>query len=93
MASVWNWAIGYLLVFAALQFAVYVYYRRRMDDEASPQGPGGEQPTVDQFAARSAFGDEATGSDVRPCPHCGVGNEPDSTFRYCRNCARQLAGS
>jgi hypothetical protein len=93
MGTVWNWAIGYLLVFAALQFAVYVYYRRRMDDEPSPRGGGREHSSVDQFGARSALGTDSTDADGRPCPHCGTANDLDSTFRYCRNCARRLARS
>ncbi|WP_435359588.1 DUF7577 domain-containing protein [Haloarchaeobius sp. DFWS5] len=93
MVEVWNWAVGYLLVFAVLQLAVYLYYVRQneearsrplLDGEGYPVGDG-DGPT----RARTTEGSSAH-VGTRPCPHCGAENEPDTTFRYCRECAASL---
>lgn len=39
-------------------------------------------------ATAEAYGRSTTD---RLCPHCGVENEPDTTFTFCRNCAQRLA--
>ncbi|QCJ45779.1 MULTISPECIES: DUF7577 domain-containing protein [Haloprofundus] len=38
-------------------------------------------------ATTEAFRKSAT---ERICPHCGVENEADTTFTFCRNCAQRL---
>lgn len=91
MASVWDWTIGYLVVFAALQIAVYVYYRRQVDDGPVPDPTGGDPDTVERVASNRSVRNDDEGTDSRRCPHCGASNEPDTRYRYCRNCARSLS--
>ncbi|MCT9094447.1 hypothetical protein [Haloarchaeobius sp. HME9146] len=94
MAEVWDWAIGYLLVFAALQLAVYIYYRRQTDSGPSRAVPEGDGIGFEERAASAPATRrrEPTG-DSRHCPHCGTPNELDPTFRYCRYCAGDLSGT
>ncbi|WP_267640891.1 DUF7577 domain-containing protein [Haloarchaeobius amylolyticus] len=95
MAEVWDWAIGYLLVFAALQLAVYLYYRRQTDSGASRAVPEGDGVGFDErvTSAPAPRRRESTDGDTRHCPHCGTPNELDAAFRYCRNCAGSLSGT
>ncbi|MFC4406671.1 DUF7577 domain-containing protein [Haloarchaeobius iranensis] len=92
MANVWDWTLGYLVVFAVLQFAVYAYYRRQVDDDPTPDPAGGDPAGIDRTVANTSVrGSETT--DSRRCPHCGASNEPDSRYRYCRNCTKSLSGA
>ncbi|MFD1647220.1 DUF7577 domain-containing protein [Haloarchaeobius litoreus] len=92
MANVWDWTLGYLVVFAVLQLAVYVYYRRQVDDDPTPDPAGGDPAGVDRVVANTSVRDTGA-TDSRRCPHCGASNEPDSRYRYCRNCAKSLSGA
>ncbi|WP_439027593.1 DUF7577 domain-containing protein [Haloarchaeobius sp. DT45] len=96
MAEVWDWAIGYLLVFAALQLAVYIYYRRQTDSGPSRAVPDGDGISLEDRVASAPAApprERETDGDARHCPHCGTPNELDPTFRYCRHCAEPLSGT
>ncbi|MFB6165117.1 MAG: hypothetical protein ABEJ31_08150 [Haloarculaceae archaeon] len=89
--EVWTWIVAYVVGFSLLQLLVYRYFR---DSDASvegpPHGPGERySPAVDGLERDAPRGREATG-DGRYCPHCGATNEPDASFRYCRECASPL---
>ncbi|WP_224448534.1 DUF7577 domain-containing protein [Haloprofundus salilacus] len=51
--------------------------------------PGAANVGPPMAAARAEALREST--TERVCPHCGVENEPDTTFTFCRNCAQRLA--
>ncbi|WP_435333947.1 DUF7577 domain-containing protein [Haloarchaeobius sp. TZWWS8] len=93
MTEVWNWAVGYLLVFAVLQLVVYLYYLRRSEEPRSRPILDGEGYAVGEAPARAPPNDrggEAEGA--RYCPHCGTENERTTVFRYCWSCAKSLTG-
>lgn len=92
MANVWDWTLGYLVVFAALQLAVYLYYRRRTDDDPTPDPTGGDPAGVERVVANTSVAN-ADADERRRCPHCGATNEADARYRYCRNCTRSLSGA
>lgn len=102
MVEVWSWILGYAILFAVVQLAIYLYYVQR--GEGTPSATGGRETedyrrVGDQFDRESPIEDpiddvERPGSldddEHRPCPHCGTPNQTASTIRYCRNCTRSL---
>ncbi|WP_224267928.1 DUF7577 domain-containing protein [Haloprofundus salinisoli] len=73
------------------------------DSAGARRGSGGDEPTEREIvrdrtgavnvgppmstATAEAFRESTT---ERVCPHCGVENEPDTTFTFCRSCAQRL---
>jgi hypothetical protein len=104
MVEVWSWIIGYAVLFAVVQLAIYAYYVRRGesgDPRANAIGDPEEYAHAGDRAKRKPVVDDdlddteparhpGTDADVRPCPHCGTPNETVSTVKYCRNCTRSL---
>ncbi|WP_323674724.1 hypothetical protein [Halorubellus sp. PRR65] len=102
MVEVWSWIIGYAVLFAVVQLAIYAYYVRRGDTnpQASAIGDPEEYTRVGDRVQRNHVDEDAlddhdppTHSNedtVRACPHCGTPNDRLGTVKYCRNCTRSL---
>jgi hypothetical protein len=104
MVEVWSWIIGYAVLFAVVQLAIYAYYVRRGeggDPRANAIGDPEEyahagdrvkrKPVVDDDLDDTEPAQRPTdGRNVRACPHCGTPNESISTVKYCWNCTRSL---
>jgi rubredoxin len=102
MVEVWSWIIGYAVLFAVVQLAIYLYYVQR--GEGTPSATGARdaddyQRVGDQLDPEAPIDDATDGVDPstsfdadehRQCPHCGTPNQAVSTVRYCRNCTRAL---
>jgi hypothetical protein len=100
MVEVWNWIIGYAVLFALVQFLIYTYYVRRGNGTAS--GTGGDTDDYhavsdprepDRIAPDDVDTPDAGDLDddsQRRCPHCGTPNDATPTVKYCQHCTRAL---
>jgi hypothetical protein len=103
MVEIWSWIIGYAILFAVVQLAIYAYYVRR--GEASPRANAIGDPDEYSRVGEPVQRDHVTDDDIddtdstlrtsdddtmQRCPHCGTPNETVSTVRYCRHCTRSL---
>jgi hypothetical protein len=99
----WGPAIATAVVVVTLIQIVAFYYLMRGDDgqskwpSSTEDAPGnsamGGVPTADH---EDATHEEELDHEVEPaesttqCPHCGVPNEKDPMFTFCRNCGSEL---
>ena len=102
MVEVWSWIIGYAVLFAVVQLAIYAYYVRRgeTNPQASAIGDPEEYTRVGDRVQRDPVDEDdladpepashASEESVRSCPHCGTPNERLGTVKYCRHCTRSL---
>lgn len=102
MVEVWSWIIGYAVLFAVVQLAIYAYYVRRgeRNPQASAIGDPEEYARVGDRVHRNHVDEDDLDDDLtrgnpteeafRACPHCGTANENVGTIKYCRNCTRSL---
>lgn len=101
--EVWSWIIGYAVLFAVVQLAIYVYYVRQGEGTPSASGVGDaddyqrigdrierEPLTDDALDDHDAPARQNDDSETRACPHCGTPNQTVNTIRYCRHCTRSL---
>jgi nitrogen fixation-related uncharacterized protein len=105
--SVWAVIAGVVVALVLVQVAVYRYLWSQRESlveaESSNGGRASEDgrrrerrepldPTTSGWVAANR--DDRAGEPAggpRRCPQCGVENEPESTFTFCRNCAGRLA--
>lgn len=104
MVEVWSWIIGYAILFAVVQLAIYAYYVRRGEGNprANAIGDPDEYARAGERLERKPVAEEELDDtepaqrpreddeSVRACPHCGTPNERVSTVKYCRRCTRSL---
>ena len=102
MVEVWSWIIGYAVLFAVVQLAIYAYYVRRgeRNPQASAIGDPEEYARAGDRVHRNHVDEDDLDDPVPPtnpteeafraCPHCGTPNERVGTIKYCRNCTRSL---
>ncbi|NHN42157.1 hypothetical protein G9C85_11035 [Halorubellus sp. JP-L1] len=104
MVEVWSWIIGYAVLFAVVQLAIYAYYVRRGDGRpsASAIGDPDDYPRTGDRVQHDPVDDpqlddtdpQTTQHDAddthRTCPHCGTTNDATATIKYCRICTRSL---
>lgn len=101
--EVWGWILGYAVLFAVVQLAIYVYYVRRGEGTPSASGVGDaedvkrvgdrlERDPLDdgEFPEPEQSTDATEDPGTRSCPHCGTPNETVDTVKYCRHCTRSL---
>jgi len=101
--EVWGWILGYAVLFAVVQLAIYAYYVRRGEGAPSASGVGDaedvkrvgdrlERDPIDEDDLAEPEPPAAAGDDAeaRTCPHCGTPNEAVTTVKYCRHCTRSL---
>jgi ribosomal protein S14 len=103
MVDIWGWILGYAILFAVVQLAIYAYYVRRGDARPGASAIGepddysrvGDRvkgdPLVEKDIGDATPPDQAPNQDdARACPHCGTVNDTTSTIKYCRHCTRSL---
>lgn len=104
--EVWSWIIGYAVLFAVVQLAIYAYYVRQGEGAPSASGVGDadDYQRIGDHIDQDRIADDTTDDDplhqdpranrdddeMRACPHCGTPNQTVGTIRYCRHCTRSL---
>jgi hypothetical protein len=95
----WGWAIAVaVLAITLVHLGAYYYLLREREggsvrpsttgDPGAPTGPLDRDFEVDVDVGVTDSDDP---EGVRRCPECGVPNEPDGQFSFCRNCAAALS--
>lgn len=95
----WGWIAVYAVGLTVLQLVVYRYL---LGGDEGGDASNGEPPVrtaprgsdtvgVPRLHATESREETSDGPTARPCPRCGVENEPDRTFDRCWNCAGRLA--
>lgn len=96
--NTWTLLAIYAATIVVLQVMVYLYYRRRHNDQGErgglrtsfpnhEGGSGGQSPGAPGSEANSV---NAETNRTVTCPHCGATNEADPVYTYCRNCGGEL---
>jgi len=89
----WGWILLYLVGFALFQLVVFRYFSDggafggvslESGETAGPQMLDSGRP------AREHPDPPETGTEGVRCPNCGIYNDDDQPFTYCRNCLTHL---
>lgn len=93
--ELWGLLVVYLVAFALIHVVLYLLYSRRGGDSTSipslsEGGVGNPYLTssIESVQAGDRPSDDA--EDRRRCVRCGVANEADASYTYCRNCIAPL---
>jgi hypothetical protein len=88
----WTWIVVYLVGFTLFQLLLFRYVSdgQALGGVSLESGETAGPQSVERGRMQPDTAASSTTEGQVRCPHCGVANDDDGAFTYCRNCLAQL---
>jgi len=91
----WGWILVYLVGFTLFQLLLFQYVSKgqAFGELSIESGETTGPKSVDTGRSAREHGTSTDATEAENtvlCPHCGVENDDEQHFTYCRNCLTQL---